>query len=185
MLRLVKRIVKYILFNATYWALCPVPLLILTYVSVSKNVIRTAYWKRRLGGMGKGCSLRRGIIIHNPEKVVLGDDVSIGEYVHIYGGGGVCIADKTMIGPLTAIATSTHDYSAETMFDTLVQKPINIGKDVWLGAATVVLPGVSIGDGAVIGAGAVVTKDVPAFTIAIGVPARVVAKRPARASGGA
>jgi maltose O-acetyltransferase len=175
---------KASLFFGAYWALRLVPTMFLMYLSVCRNVVRTAYWKRRLGGMGKRCILRQGIVIHGPGKVVLGDDVSIAEYVHIYGGGGIFVGENTMIGPLTSITTSTHDYAAETMYYTLIQKPIRFGRDVWVGAGAVILPGVTIGDGAVIGAGAVVTKDVPAFTIAIGVPARVVAERPARASGG-
>jgi acetyltransferase-like isoleucine patch superfamily enzyme len=84
-----------------------------------------------------------------------------------------------MVGSHTAISSITHDYSAEVMYGTVVLKPVVIGDDVWISAHAVILPGVTIGDGAVIGAGCVVTKDVLPRAIVVGVPGRVMCERPA------
>jgi acetyltransferase-like isoleucine patch superfamily enzyme len=105
--------------------------------------------------------------------VSVGDDVSIAAYVHIWGGGGVDIGDRVMIGTHTSISSLTHDPNAGVMFDTLRSAPVRIQDDVWIGSNCVILPGITLGTSSVIGAGAVVTRDVPAFSIAAGVPARV------------
>lgn len=89
--------------------------------------------------------------------------------------GGIYIGDGAQLGHHATIVTLNHDFDPEKRGD-LHPAPVHIGRRVWLGANVTVLPGVSIGDGAIIAAGAVVTKDVPANTIAAGVPAKVVKK---------
>jgi len=108
----------------------------------------------------------------------LGSDVSIASFVHIWGGGGVTIGDRVMIGAHTSITSLTHDYTQVEMYKTLIPKPVTIGNDVWIGSNCVIMPGINISNGAVIGAGSVVTNDVPERAIVAGVPARILKYRP-------
>ena len=110
-----------------------------------------------------------------------GMNLHIGKHVFINSGcsfqdqGGIYIGDNTLIGHQVVFATINHDedpYKRASMFF----KPIHIGKNVWIGAHATILPGVNIGDGAIIGAGAVVTKDVEPYTVVAGVPGRVIKK---------
>ena len=87
--------------------------------------------------------------------------------------GGIVIGDDCLIGHNAVLATLNHDLDPSRRAD-LHPSPIIIGRNVWIGANVTVLPGVTIGDNAVIGAAALVTKDVPANSIAVGSPARVI-----------
>lgn len=91
----------------------------------------------------------------------------------------VTIGDNVMIGPNTLITTVNHPLNAKERRNHMaIATPVTIGNDVWIGGNVTILPGVNIGDKAVIAAGAVVTKDVPANTVAGGVPARVIKELP-------
>ena len=128
---------------------------------------------------GSNVTIHMPVTIVTPECVEVGANVSIAHYVHIWGAGGLIIGDDVMIGTHTSISTVTHDYSVEDapMSSTLILKPVVIESDVWIGSNAVILPGVRIGNGAVIGAGCVVTRDVGAMEIVVGVPGRVIRKR--------
>ena len=86
-----------------------------------------------------------------------------------------------MMGPEVVIYTSGHTFDSidVPMMDQgdTAERPVTIGNDVWLGRRVIIMPGVNIGDGCVIGAGAVVTKDIPAYSVAAGVPAKVIKSR--------
>lgn len=84
------------------------------------------------------------------------------------------IGNRVMIGSHTAITSVTHDYLADVMYGTVVTKRVIINDDVWIGAHAVILPGVSIGEGAVVGAGCIVSKDVPPYAVVTGIPGRVI-----------
>jgi len=85
------------------------------------------------------------------------------------------IGDMTQIGPFTQILAADHPRDAETRDSGLENgKPVTIGRNVWIGGAALILPGVTIGDGAIVGAGAVVICDVPEGATVVGNPARVV-----------
>ncbi|MBW3695511.1 sugar O-acetyltransferase [Vibrio sp. T187] len=89
--------------------------------------------------------------------------------------GKVIIGDYVMVGPNVTICTAGHPLDAATRYTyEEFAKPIHIADKVWIGANVVILPGVNIGFGAVVGAGSVVTKDVPANTVVVGNPAKVV-----------
>ena len=105
-------------------------------------------------------------------KIDIGDGAALNSFVQMYGHGGITIGADTQVGPNTVITTTGHDYLATNLEQNY--SGINIGKRVWIGANCTILPGVSIDDQAVIGAGAVVSKDIPARCVALGVPARVV-----------
>lgn len=109
----------------------------------------------------------------------IGNNSGIGIASRIYGR--VSIGDNVLMGPEVIILTSGHRYeNADVLIRNqgrLPEKPVYIGNDVWIGARAIILPGVRIEDGAVIGAGAVVTKDVPPYTVVGGVPAEVIKHR--------
>jgi len=111
--------------------------------------------------------------------VRLGDRVEINNFSIVNGEGGVDIGDDTLIGPGVRIISYQHRYArASTIRSQPVEtKPIRIGRDVWLGANCVILAGVTIGDGAVVAAGAVVREDVAPYVVVAGVPARKVKSR--------
>ncbi len=108
-----------------------------------------------------------------------GQNLHLGEGVFINIGcvfqdtGGIWIGDRTLVGHNCIFTTLNHGTEPERRGD-MLPAPIHIGSDVWFGARVTVVPGITIGDGAIIGAGSVVTKDVPARTVVAGVPARVI-----------
>ncbi len=108
-----------------------------------------------------------------------GRNIKIGKNVFINSGccfqdqGGIEIKDRVLIGQQVVLATLNHDLNPYQRAN-MQPSPIQIGNDVWIGAHATILPGVTIGDGAVIAAGAVVTKNVEANTIVGGVPAKVI-----------
>jgi acetyltransferase-like isoleucine patch superfamily enzyme len=109
-----------------------------------------------------------------------GVDVYLGPFTAIYGHGGVSIGKDTLISMHCRILSSEHTLPPkETIIRSQpdVKKPTKIGADVWLGAGVTVLGGVTIGDGCVVGAGAVVNKDLPPYSIAVGVPAKICGQR--------
>ena len=122
--------------------------------------------------IGSNCLLKEGVYIRagTEGRVEIKDRVAINAFGQIFGHGGVTIGEDTQIGPGALITTTEHDYSdsLKTRF-----KPVAIGSGVWIGAKVTILPGVTIGDSAVVGAGGVVTRDIPPRTVAVGVPARV------------
>lgn len=108
-----------------------------------------------------------------------GKNIDVGKNVFINSGccfqdqGGITIGDGTLIGQQTVLATLNHDFDPEHRFN-MTPKPIRIGKNVWIGAHATVLPGVTIGDYAIVAAGAVVVKDVPDRAVVAGVPAKII-----------
>jgi acetyltransferase-like isoleucine patch superfamily enzyme len=109
--------------------------------------------------------------------LVLGDRTGIGAG-NIFGcQGGITIGSRVMIGTDVIIYTTNHVWSVEagTYADQgLTCMPVSIGDDAWIGSRAIILAGVSIGRGVTVGAGAVVTRSVPDYAVAIGVPARVI-----------
>ena len=108
-----------------------------------------------------------------------GKNIHIGSGVFINSGckfqdqGGIYIGDGALIGHNTVLATLNHGMLPEERGD-LIPRPIHIGKNVWIGSNSTILPGVTIGDNAVIGAGSIVTKDIPENMIAVGSPAKII-----------
>ena len=89
----------------------------------------------------------------------------------------IYIGDDVMIGPNVALVTATHPICPELRAKAYEYNlPLHIGNRVWIGAGSIILPGITIGDGSVIGAGSVVTKDIPAGVVAVGNPCRVLRK---------
>lgn len=104
----------------------------------------------------------------------VGRDVFINHDCTIMDLGGVEIGDEVMIGPNVQIISTGHPLDPATRRSTIVADPIRIGRNVWIGAGATILGGVTVGQDAVVAAGAVVTKDVPQRTLVAGVPAVVI-----------
>lgn len=137
-------------------------------------------------GRGTYVSARAWFSFSSPEgRIRIGDGCVIGESLTISCGGAVTIGDGTGIGERTTIVDQHHDpeswvrpalESGEVPhwgWETRPAKPVVIGSGCWLGVNVVVMPGVTIGDGCVVGASSVVTEDIPAYSMAAGMPAQV------------
>ena len=124
---------------------------------------------------GKNINIEKGANFGKGSQIKIGNNSGLGINCRI--SGNVTIGDNVMMGPDVIIITKRHKFDRtdipmiEQGHD--LEKPVTIGNDVWIGARCIILPGVSIGDGAIIGAGAIVTKDIPEYAIACGNPAQV------------
>ncbi len=136
---------------------------------------RAALLKDMFAEIGEGCYIEPplhsnwgGHHTHLGKDVYANFNLTLVDDTHIY------IGDNTMIGPNVTIATAGHPILPELREKAFqYNMPVHIGKNCWLGAGVVVLPGVNIGDNSVIGAGSIVTKDIPPNVVAVGNPCRV------------
>lgn len=123
--------------------------------------------------------IREGITFHFPENISLGNCV-ISEYAYFNGYGGIEVGDMVIIGAGSKFYSHDHIFSSlekPIRYQGLVKKPIKIKNNVYIGCNVVVLGDVTIESGAVIGAGSVVTSNIPENAIAAGVPAKVIGHR--------
>ncbi len=131
--------------------------------------------------IGENCYISDGAILNTYEGwIKMGNDCSVNPQAILYGNGGLTIGNDVRIAPQAALIAMNHrfdDAKVPIRTQGIDAKGISIGNDVWIGLGAKVTDGVTIGDGAVIGAGAIVTKDIPPYSVAVGVPARVVSKR--------
>ena len=125
--------------------------------------------------IGNSSSLSNSCQIWNPCNLHMGEWSIISEECNIYSVDKVVIGDRVAISREVFICGASHDITSPIM--ELKHAPVVIGSDVWIGARAIVLPGVSVGDGAVVAAGAVVTKDVVPWTVVGGNPAKFIKKR--------
>ena len=121
----------------------------------------------------------RSFKLFPPFYTDFGKNIKVGRNVFINSGccfqdqGGIEIGDGTLIGHQVVIATLNHDPDPEKRGD-MFPRPVKIGAKVWIGSHATLLPGVTVGEGAIVAAGAVVTRDVPPRSVVAGVPARVI-----------
>ena len=136
------------------------------------------FWAKRIvSNLGKNVNIERGAVFG--PLLEIGDNSGVGINCEVYGP--VKIGDNVMMGPEVVIYTSGHRHD-RTDIPMIEQgddetRSVTIGNDVWIGRRAMIMPGVTVGDGCVIGAGAVVTKDVPEYSIVGGVPAKVIKSR--------
>ena len=137
-------------------------------------------WLVEIGNAGKNCKIGPGIKISHPKKVTLGSNVVINSGTIIHSKGGVSIGDNSIISYNCTIWTSNHRYMDALKLpydDVTVDKKISIGANVWMGFGCMVVPGVTVGEGAVIGMGSVIVKDVPPMAVMGGCPATKIKER--------
>jgi putative colanic acid biosynthesis acetyltransferase WcaF len=125
--------------------------------------------------VGKGVLICSGVHVWIPWNLTIGDSSVIGRRVEIYNHRNVCIGSNTVLSQYTYICTGSHDYTSPSM--DFVSSPVWIGSCCWIAAQSTVLPGVSIGDGCVVGAKSLVTTSLPSWVVAFGVPAKVYSDR--------
>lgn len=138
--------------------------------------------------VGKNVHIARGTILDCGGQffcdykggIKIGNNTYIGHYCVLLGGGFIEIGKKVLISPGVIITTQGHFFQKTDRFmkdqPTLVAK-IVIEDDVWIGANATILPGVKVGKGSVIGAGSIVNRDIPEYSVAAGVPAKVIRNR--------
>jgi acetyltransferase-like isoleucine patch superfamily enzyme len=129
---------------------------------------------------GKGAMVRNNVAINYPERVILKERATIQDGTIINSAGGLYVGENTGIGYNCIIFTAQHRYhNADAIpFDNVAElKPVIIREYVWIGASVMILPGIEIGEGAILGMGAVITKNVPPLAIVLGNPAKVIGYR--------
>ncbi|MBQ7303849.1 MAG: acyltransferase [Alphaproteobacteria bacterium] len=142
------------------------------------------YSYRKKGPVFKNCGQNVVIMKHHriyfKENISVGNNVRIGTRVFINAMGGLTIGDNVIFGPDVTILTANHNYDTPTKLpydEEMILKPVTIGDNVWIGCRAIIVPGVTINEGAVIAMGAVVTKDVPKGAVVGGNPAKVLKYR--------
>lgn len=141
----------------------------------SEGENRAALIKEMFGSAGDGCYIEPPFHANwGGKNVHLGDNVYANFNLTCVDDCEIFIGDGTMLGPSVVLASASHPICPELRKKAYqFNLPVRIGKNCWLGAGVVVLPGVTVGDNTVVGAGSVVTHDLPANVVAVGSPARV------------
>lgn len=144
-----------------------------SYIQIGQTSVRAFCAKMILAECGKNVNIEKGAVFSS--KVHLGDNSGIGINASI--GGACYIGKNVMMGPQCVIYSRNHRFDnievpmcEQGFYD---EEPVHIGDDVWIGGRVTILPGVNVGSHSIIGAGSVVTKDVPEWAIVAGNPATV------------
>ncbi len=134
--------------------------------------------RHSLGGIGKNVILPYDLDIYCPQNIFIGHDVTIGRGTVLWASskGKIIIGNRCAISTRVCLITPTHDYQQLPISSVGINRSISVGSDVWIGVGAIILPGVKIGNGSVIAAGAVVTKDVPSNVVVGGIPASIIKK---------
>ena len=135
--------------------------------------VRELFAKLTAGKIDESCMILPPFYTEFGKNTKIGKRVFINSCCHFQDNGGIEIGDDTMFGCNVTIATLNHDINPKTRLNA-TPKPVKIGKNVWIGAKCTILPGVTIGDNSVIGAGSIVVKSIPANSVAVGNPAKVI-----------
>lgn len=144
------------------------------------NFIKSNFIRLQGGNVGKKVTFYPGIRINPSMNISIGNNVDLAWGVLITTKGGVEIGDRTLIGYRTQILSANHkipEMKRQIFSSGHTTEKIMIENDVWIGANCIITAGVHIGEGAVIAAGSVVTKNVEPFTIMGGIPAKLIRKR--------
>lgn len=160
---------------ATFQVTCMEKLYDYNMTHPSEGERRFSMLKEMFAEIGEGCYIEPplhsnfgGHHVHFGKNVYANYNLTLVDDTHIYVG------DNTMFGPNVVLATAGHPIVPELRSRGLqYNMPIRIGRNCWLGAGVIVLPGVTIGDNVVIGAGSIVTKDIPSNVVAVGNPCKV------------
>jgi putative colanic acid biosynthesis acetyltransferase WcaF len=134
------------------------------------------FWLRCFGAkIGAGCVVKSSCEIWQPWKLEMGDYVALGEHVICYTVDKITIGSRTTVSREAFLCCAGHDISSPIM--ELTYAPMAIGSNCWIAGRAIIMPGVAVGDGAVVAAGAVATRDVAPWTVVGGNPAKFIKKR--------
>ncbi|AIZ56343.1 serine acetyltransferase [Candidatus Methanoplasma termitum] len=142
--------------------------------------LRAIFYEETLTNCGKNMYIHSGVTFYFPYNISIGDNVYMNRNVFITARDRVEIGDNVLIGPNVMINTGNHVYTdpkTPIYLQGHVSEEIVIEDDVWIAANVAVLKGVRIGKGSVVGAGSVVVKDVPPYSVVVGVPAKKIKER--------
>jgi len=130
--------------------------------------------------LGKSVIIKSGLKVSRPRKITIHDNVSIHNNCTLQAQARITIGKNSLIAANCTIVTANHDVTKRGVeaMHAIERKAVNIGEGCWLGVNVVILPGVTIGNNAVIAAGSVVTRDMPENMICMGTPAKPIKERP-------
>ncbi len=142
----------------------------------SDGLLRKKLLKEMFAEIGEGCYIEPPFHANwGGKHVHFGSNVYANFNLTLVDDGDIFVGDRTKFGPNVVVATAGHPVNPSLRkFGYQYNAPIHIGKNCWIGAGALILPGVTIGDNTVIGAGSVVTKDVPSDVVAFGNPCRLI-----------
>lgn len=139
------------------------------------NRIRGALVSPFFKKCGRNFMLAKGAVINVPRKIEIGDNVYLAHDVWINGAGGIKIGNGVIVSPKVVIASTRHEYvNGAVQLRKSSNLPIEIGDGSWIASNSTITMGVKIGRGSIVGACSSVTKDIPDFVFAGGVPAKIV-----------
>lgn len=170
-------------FGSPNPSLCKIARYVVIVVNRIQQVwqrIRYLSYYPRFAGVGEGVRLDDDIYINKPENITIGRNTFIGRRCRLNALAKISIGESCLIAAGCTMMTWNHRLEGRSLDIRSAGKdtsPIVIGDGVWMGYDATVLPGVSVGRGAVIGASAVVTKDVKPFEVVVGIPARAIGVR--------
>lgn len=151
-------------------------LLLLSWVSlVPSHQFRLLCYKLAGVSIGHESKIHIGCRFYNPSGVRIGEDTIIGDHAVLDGRAALTIGSHVALASEVLIYNSEHNIHSDAFEP--IEQPVSIGDYVFIGPRAIILPGVTIGKGAVVGAGAVVTHDIPQYSIAAGMPAKVIRER--------
>lgn len=156
-----------------------------TWVQVVRLINHASYdhaRPRKRITKGPGVRISPTVSFRNGERITLGARARIGDRCTIWAGdvsGRIVLGDDALLGPGVMITASNYETAAgrPVIGQRHIERDVVVGANSWLGANVIVLPGVTIGDGCVVGAGSIVSRSLPPDSIAVGSPARVVGRR--------
>jgi len=175
-----KTIIRYICTALYYLIARHLPASDMPY-SLGSKAIRAFLCRRIFKYTGRNVNIEHGAYFGSGKDIEIGDNSGLGFNCRVYGP--LKIGNDVMMGPDVMIFTQNHETSRLDIpmrLQTAPKIPVEIGDDVWIGARAIILPGRKIGKGAIIGAGAVVTKDVPDYAVVGGNPAKIIKFRDGR-----
>jgi maltose O-acetyltransferase len=144
-------------------------------ISIADEPARAAKVREIFGSVGSNVCMLSPLCVELGIRTFIGDNFFSNRNLSLIDQGGIVIGNDCMFGPNVTVVTSNHPIDPEARkTNVVINKTVRIGNNVWLCANSLILPGVTVGDNAVVAAGAVVTKDVPPNTVVAGNPAKVV-----------
>jgi acetyltransferase-like isoleucine patch superfamily enzyme len=170
-----KNIFRFLFLHYSYFMGC-----LYAVISIVPPVLRFFIWKLVLGSVGKRVYIDSNVYFRYPKKIKIGNDVSLNRGCEFYASWHhkqtfIILCNNIRVGPAVKFFAAGHDVGYLNLPDNA--KSIYVGDHVWIGGNSTILQGVTIGEGAIVAAGSVVTKSVEPYTIVGGIPARFIKKR--------